>query len=92
MDISLIKGDRLKMIKFQDWQKESDIYALIIKEKYYFAFIRKDKELLPFTDKEIIKLFGSSLVKSYIDRNYIENIFKENGFTGNIYFCKFLDV
>ena len=76
------------MIKFQDWQKELDIYALIIKEKYYFAFIRKDKELLPFTDREIIKLFGSSLVKSYIDRNYIENIFKENGFTGRIYFCK----
>ena len=77
------------MIEFQDWQKESDIYALIIKERYYLAFIRKDKELLPFTDREIIELFGSSLVKSYIDRNYIENIFKEKGFTGNIYFCKF---
>ena len=77
------------MTEFQDWQKSSDIYALVIRERFYFAFIREDKELLPFTDREIIALFGSSLVKSYIDRSFIENVFKEKGFIGKIYFCRF---
>ena len=75
--------------EFQDWQKNSDIYALAIKERFYFTFIREDRELIPITDREIIELFGSSLVKSYLDRSFIERVFKEKGFTGNIYFCKF---
>lgn len=77
------------MIEFQDWQKSSDIYALVIKERFYFTFIREDKELLPFSDREIIDLFGSSLVNSYLDRSFIERVFKEKGFTGRIYFCRF---
>lgn len=80
------------MIDFRDQQKTSDIYALIIKDRIYFAFLREDKKLLPFTDKEVIELFGSSMVKSYSDKSFIEKVLQKKFLRTTDFLVKFIFV